>query len=302
MEYRSLFSLTIRHDYYPGGLCPDIAGVPTPECARLLQGHRLLWRENEHGFQVLSGLDKAGMPFLPLPKSAIFRFHLYVNNPAFFNFTDLFASYGGKAVSKPVFFNTPDNPVLQVREPGAGQALPRDCFGAVDIQVHNPAVFNDFAKNASSNHVEIHFQASQYFWKYCLTSEKALTNTSIAFAQNKVLYDATSQVVVEKIDDLQKELAAIDKKLLNEADKNTRDMLTAKKNGVQKFIEEVKALGTAIDPDKCFYFFSEQKIPCRKKHREYPSLEISIPDSPNRFKLFLPAPTGDIDSVQLIRV
>ena len=108
MQYRTLFSLTIRHDYYDSGECPDFTVAPTPECARILQNYRLLGRPEPTGFRVLTSLDKndATKPFFDLPQGLNFRFFLYLNNPKFVNFTDLEASFGQNLGGKPVvFFN-----------------------------------------------------------------------------------------------------------------------------------------------------------------------------------------------------
>lgn len=108
MQYRALFSLTIRHDYYDSGECPDFTVAPTPECARLLQNYRLLGRPGTEGYRVLASLNRndATKPFFDLPQGLRFSFFLYLNNPKFINFTDLDASYGQNLWGKPVvFFN-----------------------------------------------------------------------------------------------------------------------------------------------------------------------------------------------------
>lgn len=106
MQYRTLFSLTIRHDYYESGECPDFTVGPTPECARLLQGYRLLGRPGPAGYRVLTSVNPndATKPFFPLPQGLTFSFLLYLNNPAFVNFTDLDASYRRNLSGKPVLF------------------------------------------------------------------------------------------------------------------------------------------------------------------------------------------------------
>lgn len=117
MQYRELFSLTIRHDYYLDRKCPDFTLSPTPECERRLRNYRLLLKSFPYGIQVLAPVrqqeskNNAGETiieealFLDIPAGARFDFWLRLNNPQFHAITSLEQTYSGKLLANPVFSN-----------------------------------------------------------------------------------------------------------------------------------------------------------------------------------------------------
>ncbi|MEM7038978.1 MAG: hypothetical protein AAF570_18500, partial [Bacteroidota bacterium] len=89
MQFAELFSFEVRHTYFADGRCPDFGMVPTPDTQRILDGHRLLMRPFSGGFRVYAELNDLGEFMLPLAQGTLFRFLLQLENPNFYNYTDL---------------------------------------------------------------------------------------------------------------------------------------------------------------------------------------------------------------------
>ena len=65
--YKTLFEVTIGHEYYDNGVCKDLTIFPLPETAKLLLGHKLVYRKGVNGFKILFGTDDSGeTPFIEL--------------------------------------------------------------------------------------------------------------------------------------------------------------------------------------------------------------------------------------------
>jgi hypothetical protein len=91
VTYAALLEVLLKHTFYTDGRCPDLAVVPDAGTARLLRGHRCLLRPRRDGLSIVTPLDDAGRPFLPLPAGATLRFLLRLGNDDFALFTDLTA-------------------------------------------------------------------------------------------------------------------------------------------------------------------------------------------------------------------
>ena len=88
--YKILFEVTIGHEYYDNGVCKDLTIFPLPETAKLLLGHKLVYRKGVNGFKILFGTDDSGeTPFIELDQGIKLTFSMHLNNPTFLNFTDL---------------------------------------------------------------------------------------------------------------------------------------------------------------------------------------------------------------------
>ncbi len=88
--YKTLFEVTIGHNYYDNGVCKDLTINPLPETEKLLLGHKLVYRKGANGFKILFGTDESGeTPFIDLDEGIKLTFSMHLNNPTFLNFTDL---------------------------------------------------------------------------------------------------------------------------------------------------------------------------------------------------------------------
>ena len=119
LQYRPLFTVEIAHDYYLsedlelyGGdsalrnemlvvqnrdyqFSRDLTIAPTADCAQIMRGYRLLFRPTSQGFFVgarvtpVAGSAGAFTPVVRLDTPIRLRFALSVDNPHFFNMTNL---------------------------------------------------------------------------------------------------------------------------------------------------------------------------------------------------------------------
>ncbi|NET83012.1 MAG: hypothetical protein F6J94_14070, partial [Moorea sp. SIO1F2] len=103
MLYKPLFELSILHDYYRDKVCPDLSVEPTPECSRVLRGHRLIVKNKVNGLVVIAPVVSVGSedskhkpkhkpkqkPWVELADNLRFTFILKIKNQDFLDFTDI---------------------------------------------------------------------------------------------------------------------------------------------------------------------------------------------------------------------
>lgn len=89
LRYKILFSVAIMHDYYSDKFCQDIDLIPSAATAAVLKGHGMVWKQAGHKLIVLTRVDDTGKPFVKLSAAAKLSFYLRINNPHFYNFTNL---------------------------------------------------------------------------------------------------------------------------------------------------------------------------------------------------------------------
>ncbi|MEY2632023.1 MAG: hypothetical protein RIR00_677 [Pseudomonadota bacterium] len=83
-QHTPLFSVSVRHDYFPDGRCPDLEFVPTAATRRLLARSELLLRPQTQGIVVLHDSERAAY----LPDALCCDFRLEPRNPDFLCYTD----------------------------------------------------------------------------------------------------------------------------------------------------------------------------------------------------------------------
>jgi hypothetical protein len=89
LRYKIVFSVAIMHDYYTGKFCPDLDIIPSAATAAVLSGHGMVWKQAGHQLIVLTRVNDAGKPFVKLSTAVKLSFYLRINNPHFYNFTNL---------------------------------------------------------------------------------------------------------------------------------------------------------------------------------------------------------------------
>jgi hypothetical protein len=103
IQYNTLFSINLRHNYYANGLCPDFDIVPTAECQAFM-------RRFELGAKLLGGVllvyfeesVATGKPRVKVEDWLPFRFVMQLKQSAFYNYTVL------PKATKPFFFSNLD--------------------------------------------------------------------------------------------------------------------------------------------------------------------------------------------------
>ncbi len=87
-EYKILFKVAIKHDFYQSGQSKDFEFVPTGECVRLMENHDLLFRNNGSGFFVAFKKTN-GQVQRPIGGPLRLAFLMKLKNPSFERFTNL---------------------------------------------------------------------------------------------------------------------------------------------------------------------------------------------------------------------
>lgn len=90
-QYRTLFKLSVLHDFYAEQNTRDLMLVPTPETLKLAKRLGLVIKETNRDYQVLYEPDKLEGFIAEVEKKNIvkFTFILQCNNPYFINYTDI---------------------------------------------------------------------------------------------------------------------------------------------------------------------------------------------------------------------
>ncbi len=93
ITFSTLFRVDLRHLYYASGLAENIAVRPTPDCARTLNNHGLLFRTTANGFVVLQQTERTVVgglaPLKPLSAGAKLCFLLSARDNDLLNRSDL---------------------------------------------------------------------------------------------------------------------------------------------------------------------------------------------------------------------
>lgn len=167
MKYRSLFSVSLEHDYYADGKCPDFDVAPLEETRRLVKNHRALLRTSAAGLEVLVPVDTNGRAFLEFAPETEFVFCLRLVNPAFATFTQLESIM---ELAAPVFSNVASDdsaedllPISRNRYP----RLPTGVFAMAGIRHRSPPG----PLPATPFRYRIRFTARRAHWSfYCVSN------------------------------------------------------------------------------------------------------------------------------------
>lgn len=207
MKVAALFGLRARHDYYPDGVCRDLAFVPSAGTRRLLDRYRLRLRELPDGVTVFAPLGADGKSALvALGRDEVFAFELRARNPEFALFTDL-RELAGKA--DPVYTNAglaaKDGRTLKLAErkpPRAGDAT---VLAGVELRYDKsmPELGKDEAP------FEIRFKAKAARWAYYLVTDRSgdFSIVDSSAAAPAIAFSAANRTLLNKTPDATDPLA-----------------------------------------------------------------------------------------------
>lgn len=181
MKHATLLELRLRHLFYTDRRCPDLAIDPSENTAHLLRKHRCLLQAGPGLVRVITPLDGAGRPLLPLPAGASLCFALRPTNGDLSLFTDLSAIV---STPSPLFSNaglaafTNDELELTSRttaDPETGKQVPvRQTPGVlaeVEIILHSGS---SLGRDLPAAVFQITLQPRSWRWAYyCLTDLSA---------------------------------------------------------------------------------------------------------------------------------
>lgn len=166
MRYAAILEVVLKHAFHANGRCTDFAIEPSDDTARLLRDHRCLLRFLPDGFRVVTPLDDAGLPFLPLPEGARLLFRLTLEDDHFALVTALSALE--KIVARgfsPVFTNAHEPPGV-AGELRLADGAPCRAFAEIEIVLHPGGV----GRSPPAAKYWAAFEARQAYWAYyCVT-------------------------------------------------------------------------------------------------------------------------------------
>lgn len=196
MNYETLISLRIFHEYYQSEICPDFFVEPTPACLRFLQGHRLIMKTMDHGICIIAPMASPQQRLIPLPETTTFTFQLTLANSAFASFTEFDRHYSPS--NSFYHFSNQSNPngseLTPVLVPRSKKNDPKNtkitplapplapsAFGLVTI-LYNPSKslppdgYKDF---------HIRFSSKKQVWKYYLIAANSDQAASFSIQAEK---------------------------------------------------------------------------------------------------------------------
>lgn len=89
LMFKTFFTIELLHAFFADTRSRQLRLVPTPECSRILSGHRMVVRQIDNRLYVLVWTDDNSVPLIDIAPETVFRFYLIVDDPAFFDFTTL---------------------------------------------------------------------------------------------------------------------------------------------------------------------------------------------------------------------
>lgn len=87
-KFSILFKIELLHKYFSDGLCKDFIISPSLKSLRVLSGHEIIAKQ--YGNELYAGIQSDGnKPSKPIDEGLQMTFFLQLNNPLFFNYTNL---------------------------------------------------------------------------------------------------------------------------------------------------------------------------------------------------------------------
>ncbi|MGN6639510.1 MAG: hypothetical protein ACTHJ8_11410 [Mucilaginibacter sp.] len=91
INFNTLFTVQVLHEYYTDGICPDLIITPSADTQLALKENNMVWRQHINMLTIgmLTDPGDDTLPFQVLLPNQRLTFLLQSKNPLFFNFTDL---------------------------------------------------------------------------------------------------------------------------------------------------------------------------------------------------------------------
>ena len=180
MNFATLFELRVEHAFYAGGPCPDVALEPTEAGRALARNQRWILQPLADGLRVVTALDDAGEPALPVAADAVFACHLQAKTADFELFTDCAAH---QTMSAPLYQNgdSAQGGALSLQDRPGG----RRARGTIaDVEIGNLAALGVAGEPPV---FRVALQARRALWAYYLVTnvvpgDFVITDTAAATA------------------------------------------------------------------------------------------------------------------------
>lgn len=169
--FKPLIALTVEHSFFVGGLCKNLAFIPTSTTKEVMQQYQLLLKSSGYGLILLKDVEHTVL----VDEKIVLRFEVFSNDAYFSNYTEmavektelLYYSIVLSDLNKPVLISSvlPKSEVL-MRHKGAKKILVEPIF-VVDICLDS----DDFSRVSESIYdtAKIFFiklRARALHWKY----------------------------------------------------------------------------------------------------------------------------------------
>jgi hypothetical protein len=92
-NYSYFFQVELLHKYFANGVCNDFSIAPSLQTQAVLNGNRMLAKQYSNKLYVALQVDDANKAFITPANNIQLTFFLRLNNPVFFNYTNLPFTY-----------------------------------------------------------------------------------------------------------------------------------------------------------------------------------------------------------------
>ncbi len=93
INYNYFFQIELLHKYFANGICNDFSFIPSAQTQTQLSGSRIILKQYNNKLYAGIQVDDAGNAFILPPVNLQLTFFLQLNNPLFFNYTNLPSVY-----------------------------------------------------------------------------------------------------------------------------------------------------------------------------------------------------------------
>ena len=93
ITYSFLFTVELLHKFSASQACTDFTIIPSAQTASVLEGHKMIVKQYDNKLFAGVQVDGSGKPFILPEQGMQLTFFLQLNNPLFFNYTNLPFSY-----------------------------------------------------------------------------------------------------------------------------------------------------------------------------------------------------------------
>ena len=190
-QYMPLLTLNISHSYYEDSCCMDFIIEPTPECEKVLKGHRLSIKKSIGGIQVIAATE-GNAPFITPDQFFNLEFLLKLeDSSSFVNFTTLGTITAGSVY----VFSNDGLTAAGSKELAVGERARTDLPDPSDKSVFGVIQFVDNASLSktltSSTTYTLTFVPKTVYWQYYVIAKAGVTDILVEDALSEITFTKT---------------------------------------------------------------------------------------------------------------
>jgi hypothetical protein len=150
ITYRFLFTVELLHKFSASQACADFTIIPSAQTASVLKGHKMIVKQYDNKLFAGVQVDESGKTFILFEEGMRLTFLLQLNNPLFFNYTNLpFSNPSGKVY----YFTNRNNNISNGKKFLSANVLPYDgsrTYSIGDIAINNTGTFFQAIRSSSA--------------------------------------------------------------------------------------------------------------------------------------------------------